>query len=261
VTAGSGVLSIDALRWCRDAGVTVVVLDGDDALLAQGPAARLDSRVLRLQAAPPKGLAVEAARYLLRTKLEGQVRVVRKYLGDLSTAETIGSLAGDLAVAESVDECRQLEASAANAYFGAWEGHPATTLRFARSDAARVPAHWPVFRGRRSLVSNGNTNRKAAAPLNACLNYLYKVAAVEVRLAALRIGLHPSLGFLHLDEAKRENLVWDLLETVRPEVDSWLLDLVAARSWQSAGAMATEPSERSRKSAIDVDRSNRTTQT
>jgi hypothetical protein len=32
VTAGSGVLSIDAVRWCRDAGVAVAVLDGDDAL-------------------------------------------------------------------------------------------------------------------------------------------------------------------------------------------------------------------------------------
>jgi len=234
VTAGSGVLSIDALRWCRDAGVAVVVLDGDDALLAQGPALKVDSRVLRLQAAPPKGLAVEAARYLLRTKLEGQARVVRKYLGDLAAAETISSLGADLAGAESVDECRQLEASAANAYFGAWEGHPATTLRFARSDLARVPAHWPVFTGRSSPVSKGNYNRRAATPLNACLNYLYKVAAVEVRLAALRIGLHPSLGFVHLDEAKRENLVWDLLETVRPEVDSWLLDLVAERSFRRA---------------------------
>jgi CRISPR-associated endonuclease Cas1 len=234
VTAGSGALSIDALRWCRDAGVAVVVLDGDEALLAQGPAPKVDSRVLRIQAAPPKGLAVDAARYLLRTKLEGQARVAGKHLGDLGTTETITSLGTDLAGAESIDECRQLEASAANAYFGAWEGHPATTLRFARSDLARVPAHWPVFAGRSSPVTKGNYNRRAATPLNACLNYLYKVAAVEVRVAALRIGLHPSLGFVHLDEAKRENLIWDLLETVRPDIDSWLLDLIAERNFRRA---------------------------
>jgi hypothetical protein len=202
-----------------------LVLDGDEALLAQGPTPKVDARILRLQAAPPEGLAVEVARYLLGTKLAAQAQLLKARFGlelphggpgrSVPAWEVVEELAGAIDGAETVEEARQLEASAANLYFSAWAGHPATTLRFARGDASRVPAHWPIFTGRSSPVTKGNYNRKAATPLNACLNYLYKVAAVEARLALLRIGLHPSLGFVHYDEAKRENLVWDLLETVR----------------------------------------------
>jgi hypothetical protein len=131
-----------------------------------------------------------------------------------------------------VDQARQLEATAAAAYFSAWTGHPATAVRFVAKDRRRVPPHWCVFDSRRSAITGAaNTNRLAERPLNALLNLCYKLAEVEARFALVRLGLDPGLGVLHLDAAGRDSLALDVLEPVRPAVDRFVLDLVAERSF------------------------------
>jgi hypothetical protein len=59
------------------------------------------------------------------------------------------------------------------------------------------------------------------------LNYVYKLAEIEARLACFAVGLDPGFGVLHLDAAGRDSLVFDLMEPVRPEVDRFVLDLMA----------------------------------
>ena len=44
----------------------------------------------------------------------------------------------------------------------------------------------------------------------------------EARLAAAALGLDPGLGVLHVDSGSRDSLALDLLEPVRPQVDSYL---------------------------------------
>ena len=78
-------------------------------------------------------------------------------------------------------------------YFDTWCSHPATTLRFSRADRSRVPEHWVVFDGRRSLLGNRVTTRRADRPLNALLNLGYRLAGIEARLAAMAVGLAPGL--------------------------------------------------------------------
>lgn len=56
------------------------------------------------------------------------------------------------------------------------------------------------------------------------LNYLYRLAEIECVLACHATGLDPSLGFLHLDKPSRDSLALDLLEVVRPEIESYVLD-------------------------------------
>jgi hypothetical protein len=126
----------------------------------------IDSRLLSLQASRPEGLDVEVATILLGAKLRGQASIVKSVLGRPDLAETILGLAKGLDAAGDVTEARQIEASAAACYFDAWCEHPATTLRFTTADAGRVPAHWLVFNGRRSLLTKGTSNRKAERPLN-----------------------------------------------------------------------------------------------
>jgi CRISPR-associated protein Cas1 len=60
----------------------------------------------------------------------------------------------------------------------------------------------------------------------------YSLAAIEARLACEAVGLHPALGFVHADEPQRDNLALDLLEPVRPEVERFVLDLVAERTFR-----------------------------
>jgi hypothetical protein len=136
-------------------------------------------------------------------------------------------IAAAVEAAETIDEIRGLEATAAASYFDAWVGHPSVVPRFATADQRRVPSHWSLYDGRRSLLGKGNANRRAASPTNALLNVLHRLAAIEARLACLVVGLDPGFGALHLDAVNRDSLILDLLEPVRPEVDRFVIDLMA----------------------------------
>jgi hypothetical protein len=126
------------------------------------------------------------------------------------------------------------EAAAANAYWGAWAGLP---IQWARRDHERVPRHWRVFGTRASpLTSNP---RLAADPGNAILNYLYGVLEAETRIACLQTGLDPGLGVLHSDQRNRDSLALDLMEAARPDVDSVVLDVLAARAFRAGGFAET----------------------
>jgi hypothetical protein len=63
-------------------------------------------------------------------------------------------------------------------------------------------------------------------PPNAVLNYLYALLESQATLAAAAVGLDPTLGVLHADTQYRDNLACDLMESVRPQVDAYLLDWI-----------------------------------
>jgi CRISPR-associated endonuclease Cas1 len=69
----------------------------------------------------------------------------------------------------------------------------------------------------------------AANPANAILNYLYALLEAECRIACLAIGLDPGLGIVHADQRSRDSLALDIMEAVRPDVDAYVLDLLASR--------------------------------
>lgn len=233
VVTGEGLLTTGALSWCRAQGTAVVVQAAGDVLLAASAPGRNDARIRRAQAlaaGSPAGLA--AVRHLLAAKLNGQAEVLREVLGATETAETLADLAEGIGVADDVEEARQLEAVAAAAYFATWASHQATAVCFVARDRSRVPPHWQVFDSRRSAITgSSNTNRMAERPINALLNYCYRLAEIEARFACVRLGLDPGLGVLHADAAGRDSLALDLIEPVRPAVDRFVLDLVAERGF------------------------------
>ena len=55
------------------------------------------------------------------------------------------------------------------------------------------------------------------------------------RLAVAALGLDPGLGFWHVDTPARDSLACDLMEPIRPQVDSYVLDWITReplkRSW------------------------------
>jgi CRISPR-associated protein Cas1 len=233
VVLGEGTLSTEALRYCRAVGAAVVVLDDDKVTLASSPPGLDDARLRRAQATAPStevGLAI--VRHLLGAKLAAQGAVVRTQLDDPGAAEQIETLADALGDAIDVERARQLEAVAAASYFAAWP--QIEVVRFVTADARRVPSHWRRFDGRRSHLRSRNSNQRAERPLNAILNYCYRLAEMECRLAALAVGLDPGLGFLHTDYPGRDALALDLLEPVRAEVERYVLRLVRERRFRKA---------------------------
>jgi CRISPR-associated protein Cas1 len=227
VVTGDGIVSTAALRWCKAAGVEVVVLDqAAEALLTSGRVANDDARLRRAQALAlhtPAGL--EVAKYLVSGKITGQAQVAATLLASPSTDETLARLLEDLDDAASLEEVQHVEAVAASAYFAAWGR---LEVPFVGRDAGKVPAHWRRFNGRRSAVMPA-TARHATDPLNALLNFAYRLLEAEARLACLRVGLDPGVGVLHADMKGRDSLALDLLEVARPLVDRTVLELVQAR--------------------------------
>jgi hypothetical protein len=45
------------------------------------------------------------------------------------------------------------------------------------------------------------------------------------------MGMDPGIGILHADQNYRASMAYDLMEPVRPQVDSWLLDLIQNRKF------------------------------
>ena len=118
----------------------------------------------------------------------------------------------------------EIEATAAVDYFASWVGN--VGYRWANKDRDRIPAHWHGFQGRRSLVAR-STNACASDPINATLNYLYALGEIECRRACLVRGLDP--GLLHVDTKGRDSLALDLIEAIRPTIDTQVLDLCQYR--------------------------------
>lgn len=157
VLGHTGHISLDALLWCAEVGVSLAIIDtSGDVLLSSAPPARDDSRLRRTQAtAAGTAVGLDVARGLVAGKLTEQAAVARSRLGAADVAAVLDDLAERTTTAADESEVRAWEAKGAGAYWSAWAGR---ALRFARQDARRVPDHWTAgFRGRLA--------RPATAPL------------------------------------------------------------------------------------------------
>jgi CRISPR-associated endonuclease Cas1 len=230
----SGYISIEALHWCRRLGIAVVVLAPDgSAALASTPRYTDDARLRRMQTRSmdlPVGLDI--ARALIGRKLLAQASLLSSRLAASPTATTVAELADATSTACDVDEIRQIEASAAALYWQRWAGRPECAPRFVTKDLRRIPPHWTRYEGRRSVLASVIANRKAERPVNAILNYLYSLLEAEAILACLVVGLDPGLGLVHSDAKGRASFALDLIEPIRPEVDGYVLDLLARRTFR-----------------------------
>jgi CRISPR-associated endonuclease Cas1 len=242
----SGTVSLDALRWLRDVGCAFVQVDSDGAVITASGASGLDDPRLRRAQALATGTetGVTIARDLLTRKLAGQAATVDRIvssadIGALAEprAEPVASIAAtgirnDLTAmldSATITDLRGLESQAAARYWGAWATVPA---RWAKRDRERVPEHWQCA-GVRSSPLTGSP-RLATTPVQAMLNYAYAMLEVETRIALLTVGLDPGIGIVHADQRARDSLALDVMEAVRPDVDRWLLDTLASRTFARA---------------------------
>ena len=227
----AGTVTLDALRWMSDTGVSFVQLDNDGQLIATNVTRALDDvRIRRGQAlasAVPQG--VDIARSLLKAKLDGQCRVLRDIGGKRDASQIIHEASQALDEATTIADLRYIESRAAVEYWDAWQG---IAMRFGSGDVKSVPSHWLAFDSRRSQLSS--SNRKASAPINAILNYLYGILEAEARIASQRVGCDPAMGLIHSDRPHRANFATDLMEPVRPEVDAYVLGLLQKRTFLKA---------------------------
>jgi CRISPR-associated endonuclease Cas1 len=226
VIGSTGMVTFEALRWLSDQGSAFVMLNRDGSVLAvSGPVGPSDARLRRAQSlAHHSGVAVQIASQLISQKLEGQERNARDILQNLPVAQKIVGFRASLESAKSIEDIRQLESQAAQAYWFAWRDLP---VNFPTADLNRVPQHWRTFGTRKSPITG--SPRLAVNPANSMLNFLYALLESEARLAAVAAGLDPGIGFLHVDTDARDSLACDLMETCRPRVDAFLLEWIMSQ--------------------------------
>jgi CRISPR-associated endonuclease Cas1 len=218
-----GFITLEAIQWVADQDASFLLLDRDGSILATtGPVRPSDAKLRRAQAlAHHSGAALWITRELIGQKLAGQEEIARIKLLDTTTADTIARFRAEVPTAESITTIRLIESQAARAYWSAWSTLP---VNFPKKDLHRVPEHWLRFGSRQSPLSG--SPRLAASPANAILNYLYSILESETRIAAAVLGLDVGLGILHVDTTARDSLACDLMEPVRPHVDSYLLEWI-----------------------------------
>jgi len=225
VIAQTGFMTLEALRWLHDAKAAFIQLDQDGSILTASIGGLDDGRLRRAQALIPMTqhrLAI--AREILEAKLKGQLAVLDSF--GLESGSKVRAAIALLDRADRMDRALIAEAQAAEAYWDAWVAVPVT---FAQRD--RVPDHWRTFGARRSPLTLAPRN--AGNPLNAILNYLYTLLEVETRIALIGRGLDPGLGLFHCDEANRSSLAADVMESVRPHVDAFVLNLARTRTFSA----------------------------
>lgn len=134
-------------------------------------------------------------------------------------ANAIARFKDDLRKAESLESIRIIEAQGAKLYWQSWSD---VSVMWPKKESRRVVEYWKHFGSRISPLTH--SPRLAANPPNAILNLLYSILEAERRLAAVAMGLDPGIGLLHVDTPTRDSLACDLMEVVRPSVDSFVLD-------------------------------------
>ncbi|WP_445185547.1 CRISPR-associated endonuclease Cas1 [Pseudonocardia sp. Cha107L01] len=235
VLANTGYLSWDAARWCTDVGITVVQVDQTGRLVTiTGAPEPDDARLRRAQAfaaegGPNAGTGLDIIKYVLARKLNGQADIADRLLSNHAAATAIRDHARQIADSATVQAASGQEGPAAALYWKAWIGR--VIVPFIPREASDVPAHWTTFVVRSSPIDTASGNaRHAADPINALLNYAYRLAEIECRLACLTVGLDPAMGFLHADAQNRDSLALDLMEILRPDVDRFVLELLSNNS-------------------------------
>jgi CRISPR-associated endonuclease Cas1 len=229
ILTDTGTITLEAVRWCARVGIALVQLDNDGRpLLSTAAPGNDDARLRRAQAvaiSAPIGLQVTRA--LLGAKLSGQANLTRDLLHQDRIAEHLDDLATQLETAEGLAACQDLEAQAADLYFGVWAAQ--VSCRFAEQQGTNIPRDWLRFTAPPGIIGRSATPHNAADPINAVLNYGYSLAEIECRLAALTAGLDPGMGIVHTDKKDRDSLALDLLEAIRPVVEYNVLTLLATR--------------------------------
>lgn len=119
-------------------------------------------------------------------------------------------------------ELLMIEANCAVAYFRAWNG---VTLAWKGKSRKFIPDHWNAFNQRSSDNSLAG-NRRADHPINAMLNYSYRVAESELLIQAISEGYDPTIGILHELKTNRNSFLHDVIELERAEIDFQIFHFV-----------------------------------
>jgi CRISP-associated protein Cas1 len=229
----SGYITLDVIQWISSQQVPLVLLNwkGEVTSVCGGDGTQSDPQLRQSQLAAQKnGLGLKISIQLITDKLRNSQETLFTLpaVNHEPARRRIANIIRRLDHSKDMAELRFYEARAAFTYFAQWQG---LELNWKGSNRGYVPPEWVRIGQRRSGFRGDN--RHATHPVNAILNYVYKILESDVQVALLEAGLDPSIGYLHTSRSGRAALVYDLMEPLRPVADKLALRFVLTQRFTS----------------------------
>jgi CRISP-associated protein Cas1 len=130
---------------------------------------------------------------------------------------------------QKIEELLGLEGNCAAMYFRAWRS---VTLAWKGSSRRFIPANCSGYDQRSSMVTTTG-NSKATHPVNAILNYAYRVKESELLVRCLAEGFAPRIGILHELKDGRNSFLCDLVELERAAVDLKIFEFLRSTAFEA----------------------------
>lgn len=224
IATDNGYMSAHAMAWLAETGIPWVWLWRDKIVATSHPGQEPEMWRKQGNSDP-----LPVMRYILAAKLDGQ-HMIADMLNNPDAGKMIRSCADAIRLADSRKVIMGYEGRAALAYWEAWDD---VYVPFLADHLSKVPPRWYSWNGRRSLVAEA-INRHASDPINAMLNYAYKVGETLCVQACYATDLSPNVSVMHHRKylksrdgnQLRNSMALDLLEVLRPWCDRAILGML-----------------------------------
>jgi CRISPR-associated protein Cas1 len=247
ILSDGGYISIDAIQWCVNQEVTVILLDWKGSLV-QVLAPKHPSRtklVYQQYMASKSDLCIDIACELIRRKIQSQIEVVKTFperkaieiipkvrdkkvilengQGRLllsSICQFLNDSLDELSYMKTIKAIHIYESRLASVY---WDAFIDVPIKWDKKAAKIVPPHWQSITGRGSPLSENG--QRSINPFHSALNYALSMLESQVLQSIIMAGLEPTCGYLHTFSENRHSLVYDLMEPFRALVEAKVLAL------------------------------------
>lgn len=241
---GSGNITLDALDWLAEQQAHVIRLrwNGEISILSTptGFSGKIENIKWQLEARENREMQIEFAQDRISRKLRAALWNLQNVLPDspyrAAAIENHKSAIADIRSISAQSEFQMLgyEGGLASGYFNSWRSLP---LKWSASKRFPIPNEWREYRSR-SRVGGKHRNRDATHPVNAMLNYAYKVLETQIRIQCVIEGYDPTIGVLHTGKRTKKtgqpSFVLDLMEPYRPIIDREIIELLSDETLSGA---------------------------
>ena len=233
---GSGNITLGALDWLSEQGVHLIRLkwNGEITNLStpSGYSANLENIQWQLATQANNKARLEFASQLIRRKLEATLFNLENLFPESKSTDR--AINNTISVIRNLRICQPKELSellgfegglAAN-YFAVWRQLP---INWKSTSQYPIPDEWQKYLSRSNLNPKPK-NYGATHPINAMLNYAYKVLETNIRIHCIIEGYDPNIGILHTGKrhkySNEPSFVLDLMEPYRPVIDREIIGII-----------------------------------